>query len=93
MMNDSHSTAKPLVQIYTDGGEPNPGAGGYGVVLLHPKTNQRKEASGGFREDHQQSDRNLKKPSILLRCAGGCWSRRANANATRLRSLRSLAAR
>jgi len=34
--------------IYTDGGcEPNPGAGGYGVVLLHPK--KRAEASGGFR--------------------------------------------
>ena len=28
----------PSVQIYTDGGcEPNPGLGGYGVVLLHPK--------------------------------------------------------
>ena len=38
----------PHVEIYTDGGcEPNPGAGGYGVVLLHPK--KRLEASGGFR--------------------------------------------
>jgi ribonuclease HI len=28
----------PSVEIYTDGGcEPNPGPGGYGVVLLHPK--------------------------------------------------------
>lgn len=36
------------VEIYTDGGcDPNPGAGGYGVVLLHPK--KRAEASGGFR--------------------------------------------
>lgn len=35
------------VEIYTDGGcEPNPGPGGYGV-LLHPK--KRAEASGGFR--------------------------------------------
>jgi ribonuclease HI len=38
------------VEIYTDGGcEPNPGSGGYAVVLLHPKTLQRKEVSGGFR--------------------------------------------
>ena len=40
--------ASQHVEIYTDGGcEPNPGAGGYGVVLLHPK--KRAEASGGFR--------------------------------------------
>src|SRR6266581_5012253 len=38
----------PHVEIYTDGGcEPNPGPGGYGVVLLHPK--KRAETSGGFR--------------------------------------------
>jgi ribonuclease HI len=37
------------VKIYTDGGcDPNPGAGGYGVVLVHPK--KRAEASGGFRK-------------------------------------------
>ena len=42
------SAATPSVEIYTDGGcEPNPGPGGYGVVLLHPK--KRAEASGGFR--------------------------------------------
>lgn len=36
------------VIIYTDGGcEPNPGPGGYGVVLLH--NNRRRELSGGFR--------------------------------------------
>jgi ribonuclease HI len=36
------------VEIYTGGGcEPNPGLGGYGVVLLHPR--KRAEASGGFR--------------------------------------------
>lgn len=36
------------VTIYTDGAaEPNPGPGGYGVVLLHGK--HRKELSGGFR--------------------------------------------
>lgn len=38
----------PSVEIYTDGGcDPNPGPGGYGVVLIHPK--KRAEASGGFR--------------------------------------------
>jgi ribonuclease HI len=37
------------VEIYTDGGcEPNPGPGGYGVVLMHPK--KRAEVSGGFRK-------------------------------------------
>jgi len=36
------------VIIYTDGGcEPNPGPGGYGVVLLY--AGRRKELSGGFR--------------------------------------------
>jgi len=44
----SASPALPSVEIYTDGGcEPNPGPGGYGVVLLHPR--KRAEASGGFR--------------------------------------------
>lgn len=43
------AAAPPSVEIYTDGGcEPNPGAGGYGVVLVHPK--KRAEASGGFRK-------------------------------------------
>lgn len=41
-------SAMPHVQICTDGGcDPNPGPGGYGVVLVHPK--KRAEASGGFR--------------------------------------------
>jgi ribonuclease HI len=36
------------VIIYTDGGsDPNPGRGGYGVVLMHGK--HRKEISGGYR--------------------------------------------
>jgi ribonuclease HI len=40
---------RPQVEIYTDGGcEPNPGPGGFGVVLLHPK--KRAEVSGGFRK-------------------------------------------
>jgi ribonuclease HI len=38
----------PHVEIYTDGGcDPNPGPGGYGVVLVHPR--KRAEASGAFR--------------------------------------------
>lgn len=47
-MNDNlTSVAMPHVDIYTASGcEPNPGPGGYGVVLLHPK--KRAVASGGF---------------------------------------------
>jgi hypothetical protein len=42
------SVTMQQVEIYTDGGcEPNPGPGGYGVVLLHPR--KRAETSGGFR--------------------------------------------
>lgn len=38
----------PMVEIYTDGGcQPNPGPGGYGVVVVHPK--KRAQLSGGFR--------------------------------------------
>lgn len=49
MMNaQAAPVAMPHVEIYTDGGcKPNPGPGGYGVVLLHPK--RRLEVSGGFR--------------------------------------------
>src|SRR5512140_1009347 len=36
------------VVIYTDGGcDPNPGPGGYGIVLLH--SGKSRELSGGFR--------------------------------------------
>ena len=50
MSDNSKAVEWPAVEIYTDGGcEPNPGAGGYGAVLLHSKTGQRKEAHGGFR--------------------------------------------
>ena len=39
---------KTSVIIYTDGGcDPNPGAGGYGVVLI--SGDRRRELSGGFR--------------------------------------------
>src|SRR5947209_20105143 len=48
MSDNSTPAAMPHVEIYADGGcETNPGRGGYGVVLLHPK--KRAEASGGFR--------------------------------------------
>lgn len=43
------SETRKHVIIYTDGGcEPNPGAGGYGVVLIYGE--HRKQASGGFRQ-------------------------------------------
>ncbi|MGA3143153.1 MAG: RNase H family protein [Verrucomicrobiota bacterium] len=46
--DNSTSVAISQVEIYTDGGcEPNPGLGGYGLVLLHPK--KRAQASDGFR--------------------------------------------
>jgi ribonuclease HI len=47
--NITSPSVAPHVEIYTDGGcEPNPGLGGYGVVLVHPK--KRAEVSGGFRK-------------------------------------------
>jgi ribonuclease HI len=48
-VNIAESAAiRKQVTIYTDGGcEPNPGAGGYGVVLIYGTF--RKEISGGFR--------------------------------------------
>src|SRR5687767_7184157 len=40
--------SKPLVTIYTDGGaDPNPGPGGWGIVLIHGATGAVKEMSGG----------------------------------------------
>jgi len=51
-VNTSAQTSEavmPHVEIYTDGAcEPNPGPGGYGVVLDHPK--EQTEISGGFRK-------------------------------------------
>jgi len=48
MTDASQKAERPSVEIYTDGAcEPNPGPGGYGVMLVHPK--KRAEASGGFR--------------------------------------------
>lgn len=49
MSDASQKAERPVVVIYTDGGcDPNPGRGGYGVVLVHPK--KRAELSGGFRK-------------------------------------------
>lgn len=46
----------PRVVIYTDGGaDPNPGPGGWGVVLLHGASGQVKELSGG--EAHTTNNR------------------------------------
>jgi ribonuclease HI len=48
MNDESGQVAAPQVEIYTDGGcKPNPGPGGYGVVLVHLK--KRMEIGGGFR--------------------------------------------
>jgi len=42
------ASEKPRVTIYTDGGaDPNPGPGGWGVVLMHDATGAVKELSGG----------------------------------------------
>jgi ribonuclease HI len=47
-MENGIEDSRPEIEIYTDGGcQPNPGPGGYGVVLLHPK--KRAEERGGFR--------------------------------------------
>lgn len=48
--SDNHDEPKrERVTIYTDGAaEPNPGPGGYGIVLMSGK--HRKELSGGFRK-------------------------------------------
>ena len=46
--DESIAAEKSSVTIYTDGAaEPNPGPGGYGIVLMAGK--HRKELSGGFR--------------------------------------------
>ena len=46
--DDSNGNEAPgAVEIYTDGAcEPNPGAGGYGAILI--QGNIRKELHGGF---------------------------------------------
>lgn len=45
---------RPHIEIYTDGGaSPNPGPGGWGVVLVHPK--KKRELSGG--EEHTTNNR------------------------------------
>ena len=51
MKTDTNSTLIAIlhVEIYTVGGcKPNPGSGGCGAVLIHPK--KRREVSGGFRK-------------------------------------------
>ncbi len=48
MTEEARQDDKKQVVIYSDGAcEPNPGPGGYGVILMYGKA--RKEVSGGFR--------------------------------------------
>jgi ribonuclease HI len=52
------SSARPrgAVHVYTDGGaDPNPGAAGWGVVILNEKGERAQELSGG--EDHATNNR------------------------------------
>ena len=47
-MTDSAPRALPFVQLFTDGAcRGNPGPGGWGYILRHPRTLTEKEASGG----------------------------------------------
>ena len=47
---------QPRVTIYSDGGaDPNPGPGGWAVILVHDNTGRRKEVSGG--EPHTTNNR------------------------------------
>lgn len=48
MSEPSESFSRPCVVVYTDGGaDPNPGPGGWGVVLMDPASGRRRELSGG----------------------------------------------
>ncbi len=50
LSQDDDTTPKPrsFVQLFTDGAcRGNPGPGGWGYILRHPKTGTEKEASGG----------------------------------------------
>lgn len=48
MSDVSKQPARKQIELYTDGAcEPNPGKGGYGVVLIYGAV--RKESSGGYR--------------------------------------------
>jgi ribonuclease HI len=50
------SASLPRVTIYTDGGaDPNPGPGGWGVILIHDESGRAKELSGG--EPHTTNNR------------------------------------
>jgi ribonuclease HI len=50
------SGSVPKVTIYTDGGaEPNPGPGGWGVILIHDESGRARELSGG--EPHTTNNR------------------------------------
>src|SRR2546427_12986102 len=67
MSDETNPSAAPEVEIHTNGAcEPNPGPGGYGVVLSHPK--KRAEASGGVwvtTNNRMESYAAIKGPQIL----------------------------
>lgn len=45
------ASPRPFVQLFTDGAcSGNPGPGGWGYILRHPKSGTEKEASGGSPE-------------------------------------------
>jgi ribonuclease HI len=47
-MDDVALSSLPFVQLFTDGAcRGNPGPGGWGYILRHPRTMTEKEASGG----------------------------------------------
>lgn len=47
-MDEAALSALPFVQLFTDGAcRGNPGPGGWGYILRHPRTMAEKEASGG----------------------------------------------
>lgn len=48
-MAEVSSTPLPFVQLFTDGAcRGNPGPGGWGYLLRHPRTKTEKEGSGGL---------------------------------------------
>lgn len=54
-------TDKPHIAIYTDGGaDPNPGPGGWGAVLIHPK--KTRELSGG---DPQTTNNRMELTAVI----------------------------
>jgi ribonuclease HI len=48
-MTDTAEKSLPVVQLFTDGAcRGNPGPGGWGYILRHPRTQTEREGSGGL---------------------------------------------